>query len=156
MDNPDCTDCGPGQQMDLFQCSPEYAHDLIICSAVIVVFYGILTATRFLPAAYHSSSRVGRWTWLFLSFIFFFCGITGYATVVLSGWFPEAAYSSKLWFMKFNAASCVVFWFMTRGRRLELGEIKRHQAEEALDDETLSPLARIGKAREILNREGES
>lgn len=142
----DCEDC-QGQQ-NLFQCSPEYAHDLISWSVIIVVFYAVLTFTRFIPAARRAQTKRGRYAWIALALIFPFCGMTGYGTVILSGWWPDPAYHLKVWFMKLDAAACLLFYYMSQGHTLELG--KDRKVEAALNNEDDSPLERIRKAQRIL------
>lgn len=118
-----------GEPMTLFDCAPLHAWPLIATSAVIVILYIDLTVSRFLPAARSASTVRGKWVWYSIAFIFPFCGITGYATIILAGWAPGFAYTLKTFFALLDIVACLAFRHFTKG--VDLAAIS---AEEKLKE----------------------
>ena len=83
--------------MPLFHCVGETMAWWLIClCALTPVLYLTITFLFFIPAAKAARSLTERMIWICFALIFPSCGVAGYLTVSLSGWYPEAAYMLKL------------------------------------------------------------
>lgn len=141
--------------MTLFQCAPDFAWPIIVINSLIVVAYIDLTARRFLPAARRAKTRSGQWVWYSISFVFPFCGISGYATTILSGWSPELAYMLKVKFGVLDLVAVLGFIWFTRGLDLATSDPAERlsRARSIAEDEALDPEQAIRLLRDSLHKE---
>jgi hypothetical protein len=122
----------------LFECAGDFAWVIIVESAVILILYLLVVFQRFIPSARRAPTIEQHSAWVSLTLVFVMCSISGYGTVILSGWFSEWAYLLKSCSMFFVILGTAFFWHSTRNHYLVVA-----------DDSDI-----VQKARDIINEEG--
>lgn len=86
------------------------------CLAVLLLIH--VAATRLLRAAVLAKTQRSRWTWICLILVTATCGTCGYASPVLSQWYPEVARVLVEWSSYATVAATAAFTAVSRHKRL--------------------------------------
>lgn len=118
-----------------------------VMSIGVVVFY-LLIARIWLQSSYHASDRARR-TWQWLIGIFCFCAATGYGSLVLMIFWPEAGFVMRVGGLVLLWIACPAFLYQARRHKFVLHGIHEQIGEKMsavkthdMDDKTLAAFAR--------------
>ena len=145
-----CSHNGP---MLLFDCvGEELGWWFIVTSSIITVLYFLIAIFRFLPSAKQADTFMSKVVWYSITFIFPFCAMAGYFTVLISAINADLAYKIKLAMIIFDIIVCIIFLIATRNKKLiaKSASDLRFELNPVIDDKLLTPSDKLHKIKELL------